>query len=68
MWSFSKVCSMRRASSISLILRVKVFSELKRKFRATCWVIVDAPCAFFPASALRPMARTMPSTSTPVCS
>ena len=35
---------MRIASKASLILRVKETSLVRRKFFATCWVIVDAPC------------------------
>src|SRR2546429_670499 len=35
---------MRIASRASLILRVKETSLVSRKFFATCWVIVEAPC------------------------
>ena len=36
-------CSMRNASNASFSLRSKVTSLLRRKFLATCWVIVEAP-------------------------
>ncbi|CEG08187.1 hypothetical protein BN961_01601 [Afipia felis] len=35
---------MRIASKASLILRVKETSFVSRKFFATCWVMVEAPC------------------------
>ena len=35
---------MRKASSASLILRVIDSSLVRRKFFATCWVMVEAPC------------------------
>ena len=35
---------MRIASKASLILRVNDTSLVSRKFFATCWVMVEAPC------------------------
>ncbi len=57
---------MRKAISASRILRSKVCSDESRKFLATCWVMVEAPC-FLPLEALVRIARTMPSGSMPPC-
>ena len=38
---------MRRLSRISRILRSKVRSAVSKKFLATCWVMVEAPCTRF---------------------
>ncbi len=63
----SKASSILVARIISLIFRDHFFSFVRRKFRATCCVIVEAPCAFFPCAAFRRIARTMPPASTPGC-
>ena len=40
---------MRTLSRISRILRSKVRSAVSKKFLATCWVMVEAPCTCFAA-------------------
>ena len=57
---------MRKESSASLILRSKLRSLVSRKFLATCWVMVEAPCTWRPPSISTSPARTMPSGSTPL--
>ena len=55
---------MRNESSISRTLRSTVWSELSRKFFATCWVMVEAPC-MLPVVTLFTTARPRPITSMP---
>ena len=57
---------MRRASRASRILRLKLRSLVRKKFLATCWVMVEAPWARLVFCTSTVMARRMPSGSTPL--
>ena len=57
---------MRSAMKISVILREYSFSGLRKKLRATCWVMVDPPEPLSPPVSITcQAARTMPCQSTP---
>ena len=56
---FENRVSIRRATIASRIFRWIVRSDDRNDF-ATCWVIVDPPCATTPARRLALSARTMP--------
>jgi hypothetical protein len=66
-----KVRSIFIASSASLILRENDSSLVNRKFLATCWVMVEAPCGRRPlpyCCTNSTAARAMPEKSMPPCS
>jgi hypothetical protein len=52
MRSLEKARSIFIASSASLTLRENDSSLVRRKFLATCWVMVEAPCGRRPAAVL----------------
>ena len=52
----------------SRIFRASFFSRVSRNERATCCVIVEAPCAIRPSLMLVSIARAMPMKSSPECS
>ena len=63
--SLDRLCSIFIASMASDNLRVSVFSFDRKKLRATCMVMVEAPSLAPPDSRFDPAARSMPSVSTP---
>ncbi len=58
---------MRRARRASLSFLASVTSCVRKRSRASCWVIVLAPCTTLPALRFLAAARSMPKTSTPQC-
>ncbi len=59
--------SSHTASISSCTLRRNVWSGVRNRFFASCWVMVEPPCTTRPARMLATMARTMPMGSKPGC-
>ncbi len=65
--SLVKRASMSTASSASRIFRQRLRFGVRKKFFASCWVMVDPPCTIRIRRRFAPRARRIPIMSMPKC-